>query len=247
MTHLAEGTLQAYLDDEITGRDRASAAEHLLVCGECRVELDALRRANALLRDALAGVDVPAPAAAPRAGRIDGRRAFGGSSLMRAAILVLMVAAAASASVPGSPVREWIVQTVRPAEPPQPVLPESPVAVESPIVEVPAAPAGIAMPGIRSVDVVVTGLTGASIRLIRTEATGVAVSARGGSTDPVFRLASGRIEVVGGVGGDLVVEVPRTGASVRLVVEGRRYAEAAGAELRVIEPAEARGDTVVWP
>lgn len=249
MAHLAEGTLQAFLDDEIAGRDRASAAEHLLVCGECRGELEGLKRANALLREGLAGLDVPAPAAVPpRTSWLHAHLGFGGGSLMRAAVLVLMVAAAASASVPGSPVREWIVQAVRPADGADgPVIPESPVAAESPVAEVPAAPAGLAIPGARNVDVVVTGLSGASIRLIRTDGTGVAVSARGGSADPVFRMASGRIEVIGGTGGELVVEVPRTGASMRLVVDGRRYAEAVGSDLRVIEPGDRDGDAVLWP
>lgn len=242
MTHLAEGTLQAYLDDEISGRDRAAAAEHLLVCGECRSELDGLKRANQRLSAALADLDVPTPAGvSPRAVRA---RARVGSPLLRAAVMVLLVAAAASATVPGSPVREWIAQAVRPADTAPEPVPAAPI--EEPVPERPASPAGIAVPGLRDVDVVVSGLQGATIRLVPTDGTGVAVSARGGERDPLFRMAAGRIEVVGGAGGELVVEVPRTRTSMRLVVDGRRYAETVDGELRVIVPADRDGDAVVW-
>lgn len=247
MTHLVEGTLQAYLDDEISGRDRAAAAEHLLVCGECRSELDALRRANERLSAALGELDVPTPAGAPRRALRKRRRLVGGGRYVRVAVMVLLVAAAAaSASVlPGSPVRDWIVQIVRPDQPAPDPAPADAVA-EAPSAERPSSPAGIAIPGLRDVDVVVTGLEGAAIRLVRTDGTGVAVSARGGETDPLFRMASGRIEVVGGAGGELIVEVPRTGTSFRLLVDGRRYAEARDGDLRVIEPAERDGEAVVW-
>lgn len=246
MTHLAEGTLQAYLDDEVTGRDRAAAAEHLLVCGECRAALDALRAANALLSEALAELDVAVPAGSPRRA-LRKRARYRGASLVRAAILVLMVAAAASATVPGSPVREWIAQAVTP--PADPAVPEAaPVesVVEAPAVGRASAPAGIAIPGLRAADIVVNGLRGATIRLVRTDGTGMAVSAVGGEQDPLFRMGSGRIEVVGGSGGVLLVEVPRDLASFRLVVDGERYAESAGGALRVVRPGERDGDAIVW-
>ena len=244
MTHLDERTLQAFLDEELPGRERAGAAGHLLVCAECRAALEALRRTNALLAEALAELDVPAPAAAPPSAV---RRGFtsGGISLARAAVLVLVVAAAASASVPGSPLREWIVDVVRapaPVEAPPPV----PRVVQPPVAEVPAAPVGVALAESGEVEVVVSGLERAAIRLVRSDISGVSVSAVGTLRDPVFRIGTARIHVVGGAGGELVVEVPRGARLVRLVVDGRPYAEVVGGTLRLLEPGEEDGDGVVW-
>mgnify|MGYP006209320659 CR=1 FL=1 len=104
-----------------------------------------------------------------------------------------------------------------------------------------------ALGGVRDVDVVVSGLDGVAIRLVRSDEPAVSVSAVGGSADPLFRMGAGRIEVVGGAGGELVVAVPRTGANVRLVVDGRRYATVTGAQLELEVPAEQDGEAVVWP
>lgn len=245
MAHLDEGTLQGYLDDELPGRDRAAAAEHLLVCGECRAGLDALKRANERLASALAALDAPAPAAGPRAA-LRRRFGFGGGSLVRAAVLVLLLAAAASATVPGSPVRDWIVQVVRaPAAAPESAAPV-PGPVLAPAVQPESAPAGVAIPGGRDVDVVITGLEGGAIRLVRTDGPAVAVSVRDCAEDPLFRMGSGRVEVLGGAGGEVIVEVPRAGGSFRLIVDGRAYAEALNGTLRLLVPAEEHGEAVVW-
>lgn len=250
MAHLDEGALQAYLDDEVDGRERAAAAEHLLACAECRGHLDALKRANERLGHALSVLDVRAPVAAPPR-PLSARRglAFGSGSLVRAAVLVLVVAAAASATVPGSPVREWIAQVVRPAEPAGDVPPaDRPLGDAGPATAAPpAAPAGIAVPGLREVDVVVTGLEGAAIRLVLVPSGSISVSAWGGERDPRFQLASGRIEAVGGAGGELVIEVPDSGVSMRLLVDGRPYAQLVEGDLRVLVPGERDGSAVVWP
>lgn len=245
MTHLDEGTLQAFLDDELPVRDRAGAAEHLLACAWCRAAVDALKAANARLAEALAELDVPAPAAAPPS-VVRRRFGFGGVSLLRAAVLVLLVAAAASATVPGSPVREWIAEAVRAApaavDAPSPV----PEVVRAPAAEAPSAPVGVALSEAREVEVLVSGLEDAAIRLLRSDAAGVSVSAAGAVRDPVFRIGTDRIEVIGGAGGELVVEVPRGARLVRLVVDGRRYAEVVRGTLHVLEPGEEDGEGVVW-
>lgn len=247
MAHLDDGALQAYLDGEITGRDRAATAEHLLTCGECRGRLDALKRANQRLTSALAALDVAAPAEAPRRPlSARSRLGVGGWSVVRAAVLVLVLAAAASASVPGSPVREWIAQVVRPAGPAAEMAPATPPEAPAPAPSPAVEPAGISVPGLRDMDVVVTGLEGATIRLVRSGAPGLSVSARGGERDPLFRMGTGRIEVVGGVGGELRIEMPGSGGGLRLFVDGRPYAQFADEVLRLSEPAEREGDDVVW-
>ncbi|NIP78944.1 MAG: hypothetical protein GWM90_06985, partial [Gemmatimonadetes bacterium] len=42
MTHLDEGTLQAFLDDELPSAERAEVAEHLLACETCQKAHEAL-------------------------------------------------------------------------------------------------------------------------------------------------------------------------------------------------------------
>lgn len=246
MAHLDDGALQAYLDDEVAGHDRADAAEHLLGCTECRGRLDALKTANGRLAAALAELDVAHPAGSPRQPlRVRRGLRVGGGSVARAAVLVLIMAAAASASVPGSPVREWIAQVVRPSAPPV----EAPLPPPRQIPPPSAArsvPAGLAVPDAHGVEVAVTGLADATIRLVRTETSGVIVSARGGSSDPRFRMEPGRIEVAGGEGGELLVEVPASGGDVRLVVGGRLYAELSEGTLRVLVPGDPEGTGVVW-
>lgn len=247
MNHLDEGTLQAFLDDELAPRERAEAAEHLMGCGTCRAAHDELRSANALFSEAMAELDT-APLAGAAPGVRRGRRVarLGTGTFVKAAGLTLFVAAAASAAVPGSPVRAWIesvvVSTPEPAPPPA----AAPVA-ESPAAPAGALPAGLSvMPRAGRVDVEVTGLENTTIRLQEGVGESVTVSSRGAQRDPSFRSASGRIGVRGGVGGELLVELPPSLPGGRLVVDGRVYAEVVSGELLVRVPGETVDGAVVW-
>ncbi|NIP77853.1 MAG: hypothetical protein GWM90_01070, partial [Gemmatimonadetes bacterium] len=102
MSHLEDGTVQAFLDDELPTEERAAAAEHLLACGQCRALRDELVRARSLFSEAVASLDVRPPGRARRADRHV--RRVGAGSFVKAAGLVLLLAAAASAAVPGTPV-----------------------------------------------------------------------------------------------------------------------------------------------
>lgn len=145
MTHLDEGEIQAYLDGELSRAERVRVVEHLVACVTCRGAHDELREVGSVVAGALPLLDdgsAPrldrAPAAAAAAGaRSAPARHIG--PLVRAAVLVLVVAAAASAAVPGSPIREWILRTE-----PEASAPEPEVAVETPPVRMrsarPAAP-----------------------------------------------------------------------------------------------------------
>jgi TonB family protein len=110
MNHLDEGQIQAFLDDQQAGHERAAIAEHLMACGECRTVHEELRRANALIATSLPVLDGPMPIVARRPVDHVARRAPVATAMIRAAGLVLFLAAAAAAAVPGSPVRGWIVQ-----------------------------------------------------------------------------------------------------------------------------------------
>lgn len=246
MTHLDEGTLQAFLDDELRSRDRAAAAEHLMACAECRATHDELSRAKALFAEVVASLDTPprlpamrAPVAVPR------RRIVAGGSVVRAAVLVLILAAAASAAVPGSPVREWITAAVR--EEPAPPATPAPVTGTAPAPAAPL-PVGVALsPGVAGVDVELREVQAASIRLVTFGGPVVAVSATGGTTDPSFRTGADLIQVRGGDGGEILVQVPRTASDVRLLVDGEVYAEHTAGELTVRVPGRPIEGGVRWP
>lgn len=246
MNHLDEGTLQSFLDDELATRDRAAAAEHMMGCAACRTAHDELRRANALFSEAMAELDVAVPeAVAPRARPGRGVARAGTRSFVKAAGLMLFLAAAASAAVPGSPVREWIVSAVgaAPGTDPAPAPDVEAVAAEAPL----APPAGLSiMPRSGQVVIEIAGLDGTAIRVQQGTGEAVTVAARGAERDPSFRSAAGRIGVRNGVGGELLVELPATLASARVVVDGRVYARVVDGELRTLVPGETVDGGVIW-
>ena len=237
-THLDDGTLQAFLDDELRPGDRADAAEHLLACRQCRAAKDDLAQAHAVFAEAVSVLDREAPSAAAPPAR---PKTGVAGSLVKAASLVLLVAAAASAAVPGSPVREWLVRTVEPT-PEAPVEPAStPEPAAAPV------PAGVSLPAAQPVDVVLQGLTDVTIRLVETEGGGVSVFAVGAESDPVFETAPGAIRARDGTGGRITVEWPASLTGARLLVDGELHAEKVDGELRVHVPAERVEGAIIWP
>ncbi|MDX1673915.1 MAG: zf-HC2 domain-containing protein [Longimicrobiales bacterium] len=244
-SHLDDGTLQAFLDDELPPGERADAAEHLLACRRCRTTKDELAQAHAAFSEAVSVLDVEAPAAtAPPAGRRPGVA----GSLIKAASLVLLVAAAASAAVPGSPVREWIVRAVEPT--PEAVTEPAPAPTPTPTPEPAPAPipVGVSLLSTQQpVDVVLRGLTDVRVRLLETGRSGVSVSAVGADSDPVFETSPGSIRVRDGVGGELTVEWSASLDTARLLVDGELYAEKVDGELRVHVPADRVEGAHIWP
>lgn len=240
MNHLDDGTVQAFLDDELPPTARADAAEHLLGCAECRAVREELAHASAVFTEAVAVLDVPAPTRIEAGVPTRGARRLGVGSLVKAASLTLLLAAAASAAVPG--VREWVARTVDPA--PQPAMPSAEEASPTPAME--ALPVGVSLVPTGRVDVVVTGLDGTTLRLAETDDSSVGVTALGAVTDPVFRTAPGRIEVRGAVGGEVTIELPRSLLEARVVVDGEVYAEKEGGELRVRVPATSEDGARIW-
>ena len=218
MKHLEDGTLQAFLDDELRPEERAEAAEHLLGCPRCRGTKDELAQAHAAFSEAVAVLDVAAPDRDPPAEiRRPGTAA---RSFARAAGLVLLLAAAAAAEEPAPE-----------AVPPAPA---------------PASPVGVSLDAAQPVDVILTGLERTTVRLVQGRGEGVRVTAVGAEADPAFRTAAGTIEVRDGVGGEIHVRWPTSLEAARLVVNGELYAEQTGQELRVHVPAQAAEGTGTW-
>lgn len=141
MTHLDEGTIQAFLDDELPSRERAAAAAHLVRCDACRRSHDELSRVAATFATGIAALDVAPPVARTPGLAAPRRLRLLTPSLARAAGLVLLLAAAASAAVPGSPVRQWLAGDPEPV--PEPAATE---ATTGPAVR-PPSPAPVAVVG----------------------------------------------------------------------------------------------------
>jgi hypothetical protein len=245
--HLDEGTLQALLDGELDAPDRAAAEAHLAACAECAGELRALSALEERLGALLGQADAPAPVAQAQM-RFRSRRAaaghhqrFGGEArraLLRAAALVLGLAGVAAASVPGSPVRAWIEETVLPAEQPvqQPVA-QQPEAAPAPA-PVAEAPAGVSIrPRGGSVRVVLTGAApGLSVRARLVEGEHAEVFATGAARGARFRTSPGTIEVAGAGAGEVTVGLPRGARTATVEVNGRVYVAKEGGALRVTAP-----------
>ncbi len=245
MDHRTDGELQAYLDAELLRDEAAVVSEHVMVCTDCRTRLGELRMAGEDFRQALGELDAqfdrtapatPMPLHQRRARAASARHvALGRAALMRAAVLLLAVAGAATAIVPGSPLRQLIERLS--SEPAEPVMVEMP----TPPVEQAEAPA----PGIASVTVApVDGRVAVSVRrfaagsIIRVrfgsgfEVRATLVNGPGGAR---FSVGSGSLFVVGTGSStidEILIELPRGLNSATVDVDGKRILVASPDGLR---------------
>lgn len=241
MTHLDEGTLVAHLDGEIRGAEAEAIREHLDRCGRCAERVELLEAHRAVVRRAVAALDLPAPVDAARE-RLRERTArrrrplgVGRRALARAAVLLLLVAGAAADQLPGSPVRGWLgevldgVRSALVGEPDQtaPAVPDGDATgpVESGVRVAPAD---------GRVRIALTGLPpGSRIDVRLVDGSEAGVRGTGGGR---YRTAPGVIEVVG-PGSRVQVEIPREVASATVEVDGRLYLTKEGGRLEVEGPA----------
>jgi hypothetical protein len=243
---LAEGDLQALLDGALPAGERVTTEAHLAGCGECSALHRELRMVNARTRELLLGADVPAPVAQAqmslRARRARRPAPWAGTraALLRAAVLVLAVAGVASATVPGSPVRAWLRDTLIPAHPLAPApQPQPQPAAPAAAPQNAAGPTGVSIrPRNGAVRVVLRDASPRlriTARLVDVERAGVL--ARGHAVETArFRTSPGRIEVVGAGPGEIEVEIPRGASIATLEVNGRIYVGKEGDSLRVLAP-----------
>lgn len=229
MTHIDEGTLQAYLDDEVGAR--AEIETHLRTCEVCATELAGLRRAASLFSSVVRAVDAQAPARAalnPVASRLAaarGRRRFYQTPLARAALFVVGFAAIASAAIPGSPVRAWISGALRAAG----VLSQEQRAAPTPVETAPpaAAPAvEAAALSIAPVDgrvtIILTNVGRAvQVRVRMTDDARALVQATGAAAKARFNTGAGRIELIDVASGTVMIDLPNGVRSARVESDGR--------------------------
>ncbi|MDX1579319.1 MAG: zf-HC2 domain-containing protein, partial [Gemmatimonadota bacterium] len=209
--HIDEGTLMAWIDEELDEDRRAVVRAHLGACGMCAERHDALRFAERRVTVGLEEIDVPSPwsdvpddlreaarRAVAEAGGAAGARRPGlrvsRRALAAAAGLTLVLAAGAYA-IPGSPVRGWIDTSfdlvagwVAPEGSPEPT--PSSVSVE------PAAEAV----RVSLID------TAPGLRVIVSLSSGRAAEAV--ARDGRIRVGTGRIEVLDVPHGELRVGLP---------------------------------------
>lgn len=254
--HLPEEALIA-LRDGVEGRsaDDVEARRHLGSCATCRDALQALQGRASAVSEALGTLDTgwdveaarahvrarvaeatasragtsPLPAAARRRAR------FTMASLSRAAGILLVTAAAASA-LPGSPVRRWLSERMGGGE----------VAATAPTTEgAPAAAMAAETTGVRlsvaggPLRVVLRDVApGTELRVVLVPGTEAAVFAPAGSR---FTSAEGRVEARV-TPGEVRVELPRGVDPVSLEVGGRIYLRSTEAGLDVSGPVSSRTD-----
>ncbi|HEU4561200.1 MAG TPA: zf-HC2 domain-containing protein [Longimicrobium sp.] len=247
--HLGEGTLQALLDGELSPFERAAAETHLGTCPACADELRELRELNERATGLLARMDVPAPVAQAqmrmRARRVHTAAPRAGvwrQALLRAALLVLGVTGVAAAAVPGSPVREWIVENVlpKPKEAAAPTLRPAPPAPQ------PEEPddnevLGVSFRPDASVRVVLTGAT-PDLEIVARLVDGESARAmvHGPNKSAQFSMATGRIEVrLTKDARSVEILLPRGINRANVEVNGRVYVSKQGESLVLLPPATA--------
>jgi anti-sigma factor RsiW len=253
MNHLDEGTLQALLDGEISGGQKASVEDHLEACEHCQAELDTLREACSQLSGALRMLDRPAPVEFARRQMIRKRRwmTLGATHLRRAAVLLLVATTALSATIPGSPLREWVVETWRGSadhradrqEATPPVTVAATEAANAPE----TSPAGVSVqPSDRPMRVVFRK-PAQGLRVIAHlhDGSRVEVSAEGPAAKAHFRTAPDRIEIEAADTGEVRIGIPRSTNRFTLEVDGQVLLAKQGEDLRVPERTARSGGPVI--
>lgn len=245
MAHIEEGMLQAYLDEEVVAR--AGLDSHLAQCSMCADELARLRSASQLFASVLHAGDTAAPTsrayAALKAARRPGIRKPPGNvrvPLARAAMLLVGLAAVASATIPGSPVRAWISEALRAGgsgtQPAETAVPPAEPAT-APVVPVEHGAAAVSVePSDGRVLIVLSGATTeATVRVRLVKSRRASVEVTDAMAQARFRTGPGRIEVVGLGNGEAVVEIPGAALEARVEVDGRPIFEKHGDQLRLNE------------
>lgn len=221
MTHIDEGRLQAYLDGELLLEERWNAERHLEECEACRRELATQEARAAEFTRAVERLDGVPHAREyaigwPKAKRGRDLRRI----LPRAAVLLLFVGAAASATVPGWPLRQWIDQltpesdeTTSPSSADQSTAPaDAPIAT---------AEAGVFVEAVDGrVEVVLSDGRDLRVRTVLVDGTRAGVTTTGGVAGARFRTGAGRIEVIDAAQGEVRIEIPRAAEVATVMING---------------------------
>lgn len=256
MIHVDEGTLQAWLDGELSGAARAEVEAHVASCSACTQAGDALRALSARTHAVLAvlgdapDATLPALAAVHRRARGRGVARIP-ASLVRAAALLLIFGGVVAAAIPGSPLHRWIIDVVGEepvAEPAPPVIEPPPVVEPAPVRE-PVQETGLSiLPAdgeltIRLQDV------GPDTEVVVREVDEELAWARWNAANTGVRQRSGagRLEISNVGPGPMTLLIPRSARSVIVEVDGSIWWAREGGQVRVLGPRPERArDGVVF-
>jgi hypothetical protein len=245
--HIDEGRLMAYADGELPDAEGEQVGLHLQACLSCRAELS---RLSSVAREFSAAVALVQPAPrgsiyAPAETRRPPAWTTMRRALPRAAVFLVGVAAAASAAVPGSPVRGWLEEALAPAPSVSDVTP-APAPVRA---AVPAAAleAGVSVePLDGSVRVAVRGASGdVVVHAEIVDGPRAGVYALGTAASARFSTGPGSIDVSDVSGGELRIELPRSALRATVRVNGEEYLTKEADQLRLAVPAAGRSATAV--
>lgn len=252
MTHAEYGTLLSFMDGELSETEVSTLESHLAACTGCREELEDVRLLSDEVSRALGVISAVPPVSDARA-RLDARVAterrrprrlvlpweFATAGLLKAAAVVLLLAGAASAAIPGSPVRRWataLLDRVSGAPAPEVVQPEVVISTEP---EAPTQESAVAStPMILSPD---AGRIRVSVHTIDPAAS-VTVRVVDGegqirpATAARFRTGEGYYDVYD-VSKSVLIEIPRNLPGATVDVNGRLLFRKEGASVRAYEPA----------
>ncbi|HEX2080227.1 MAG TPA: zf-HC2 domain-containing protein [Longimicrobium sp.] len=268
--------LRAFGDGEAPPAEARRTAAHLEGCTECRARLAGVRALREEIRQATTLAPPPGTWERIAARRAAGEElilpvadvaraepAAGGGwrrlPLRRAAVLLACMAGIASATVPGSPVREWLRglltagdgRAPAPAPPPPSTpaeAPAKPAAAPAPLpADAPEAGIGVE-PAAGEVRVAIVRPGPALHIRVRLDDTPVAqVRGRGQAAQARFASGNGRITVTGARSGELEVVLPRTARRATLSVDGTRFAVLEEGRLTVLAPADSSGAELIFP
>jgi anti-sigma factor RsiW len=247
--HLGEGALQALLDGELSDFEGSQVRRHLAGCDACASSYEQMKEANAALTAALALLETPGRARPPLVRPGKAARAWGRSALPRAAAVLLVgFAAAASATIPGSPVREWLAARVEPPTLAVAVPDERSVQAEATALAVEtAAEWGVSVePAAGRVRVVLTDPSPElQVRALLASGSSAGVFATGDQAGTRFSTGAGTIEVIGAGAGEMRIEIPRSARSASIEVDGRTYLVKEGDQLRLAIDPSSRADAEI--
>lgn len=247
--HLSDGTLMAYLDEELEAGSRASVGHHVVLCRPCGQRLSELRSVSGRLSQGLevmggdadfvtGATERSSSGAAGEAGwahesPASGHEATGRLVTRRVgawATALLVLSAGALAAIPGSPVHAWLLRRVthvaRPAAAGAGAVPPAPVVS--------------ILPDEGSVTVRLRGTTPATRIQVRLVTSGDAhVTAAGAS----FRAGPGFVDIAqDGSGRPVTIDLPRSVRSARVEIDGRTVVVKKGARLRALGAATRTSD-----
>ncbi|CAN5730375.1 hypothetical protein BH23GEM6_BH23GEM6_21710 [soil metagenome] len=245
--HLSEGDLQRMLDEERSHGDATGAETHLAGCPACRADLGELESKFATISQRLTLLDPPdvsldlAHAGLHRR-LASSRPKLWRGHLQRAALFLLALSGIASATLPGSPVRQWVESRWSDTTAAEPVatLPETSDHEIS---------AGASVRPVDGEIILAVDRASPSLRIRVRLADQAALSVRGigEAADAKFRLGRGRITVEHSGGGALDVVVPRTARRVTVTVNGERVLLKEDGQLHVLAPADITGPEIIFP